>query len=70
VYQETSELGQGDVLIGQIAFPMRKKKQYWSQPHTCYRLPVKPASMNAIQNLREHQFSSVCLVVPFWLAVM
>jgi hypothetical protein len=26
-------------------------------------------SLNGMQNLREHQLSSVCLVVPLWLAV-
>jgi hypothetical protein len=45
------------------------KKTYWNQPHTCCRLPVKPVFLNGMQNLLEHQLSSVCLVVPFWLAV-
>jgi hypothetical protein len=46
-----------------------EKKTYWNQPHTCYRWPVKPVSLNGMQNLCEHQLSPVCLLVPFWLAV-
>jgi hypothetical protein len=45
------------------------KKTHWNQPHTRYRSPVKSASLNGMQNLRKHQLSYVCLVVPFWLAV-
>ncbi len=41
---------------------------------TSYLLPLASEStkadfMNGIQNLREHQLSSVHLVVSFWLAV-
>jgi hypothetical protein len=31
--------------------------------------PVKPVLLNFKQNLCEHQLSSVCLLVPFWLAL-
>ncbi len=33
------------------------------------RKPVKPVSLNFMQNLRKHLPTSVCLVLPFWLAV-
>jgi hypothetical protein len=41
---------------------------------TAYLLPFssKPVFTEwyaTMQNLREHKLSSVCLVVPFWLAV-
>jgi hypothetical protein len=32
-------------------------------------LASKPVLLNGMQNLCEHQLSSVCPVVPFWLAV-
>jgi hypothetical protein len=39
---------------------------------TSYLLPLKPVNpvlLNGMQNLREHQLSSVCLVGPIWLGV-
>jgi hypothetical protein len=41
----------------------------WDQPHTCYSWPVKSVLLNSVQNLREHQLSSICPVVTSWLAV-
>jgi hypothetical protein len=36
---------------------------------TSYLIPlaIKPVFLNGMQNLCEHQLSSVSLVVPFWL---
>jgi hypothetical protein len=31
------------------------KETYSNQPHTCYHWPVKPVSLNGVQNLCEHQ---------------
>jgi hypothetical protein len=42
----------------------------WSkQPHTHYHQPLKPLLVNDMQNLLEHQLSSVFLAVPFWFGV-
>ncbi len=45
------------------------EKTYRDQPYISFCQPVRPVWLNGMENLCKHQLSSVCLVVPFWLAV-
>jgi hypothetical protein len=67
VSKTKSDLGQGNILNGKRALALRKN--LLESTSYLLPLPVKPVSLNVMQNHREHQLSSVCPVVPIWLAV-
>jgi hypothetical protein len=67
---EKSRVGTGQYYIWIEGFTTyRKRIGINIIPVTVSHEPIIPVSRDGMRNLHEHQLTSVCLVVPFWLAM-